>query len=139
MYEKLTEFIPQLDGLEYGRWIVDHENDGTLEHPIHMPFVDYHSIVSGFVMAVYEFMDVHPELNLTKYQEILSTHNISWGTESMKNTDVSLLDGQTVMALIMGAVRADRFCEGALLGFFQDGSMTRWLIRLKETDEQHGG
>lgn len=139
MYEKLTEFIPKLDGLEYGRWIVDHENDGTPEHPIHMPFVDYHSVVSDFVMAVYEFMDTHPELNLTKYQAILNTHDISWGTEPMKSADVSSLDGQTVMAMIMGAIRADRFCEGALLSFFQDGSMIRWLLRLKEIDEQSGG
>ncbi|MBQ6518501.1 MAG: hypothetical protein IJI14_07270 [Anaerolineaceae bacterium] len=134
MYEKLTEFLPELENLEYGKWIIDHENDGSPEHPKHMPFVNYHSIVKGFVMAVYEFMEEHPELNLTKYQEIMNAQNISWGTESMKNADVSSLDGQTVMALIMGAIRADRFCEGALLSFFKDDSMKRWLLRLKEID-----
>ncbi|MFQ8599328.1 MAG: DUF6508 domain-containing protein [Oscillospiraceae bacterium] len=36
-----------------------------------------------------------------------------------------------VMALIM-AVRAERFCDGALLGFFKDGSIRKWLERLKE-------
>ena len=39
------------------------------------------------------------------------------------------------MALIIGAIRAERFCNGALLGFFKDGSITKWLSRLKEIDE----
>lgn len=53
----------------------------------------------------------------------------------MSEADVSELDGQAVIALLLGAVRADRFCEGALLGFFEDGSVKRWLLRLKEVDE----
>jgi len=135
MYEKLTEFLPELENLEYGKWIIDHENDGSPEHPKHMPFVGYSNIVTDFVDAVYEYVDKFPKLNLTKYQEILNAHDISWGMDSMMNADVSSLDDQTVMALIMGAIRADRFCEGALLGFFKDGSMKRWLLRLKEIEE----
>ena len=50
----------------------------------------------------------------------------------MSEADVSSLHTQCVMALIMGAVRAERFCDGALLGFFKDGSIRRWLERLKE-------
>ena len=135
MYEKLTNFLPELEDSEYGRWIIDHENDGSPDHPMQMPFVYYSNIVTGFVDAVYEFVDKFPELNLTKYPEILNTHDISWGMDSMNNADVSSLDDQTVMALIIGAIRADRFCEGALLGFFNDGSMKRWLLRLKEIEE----
>lgn len=53
----------------------------------------------------------------------------------MSEADASKLDGQVVMALLLGAVRAERFCDGALLGFFEDGSIRRWLLRLKEVDE----
>lgn len=52
----------------------------------------------------------------------------------MYGADVSELDGQAVMALLLGAVRAERFCDGALLDFFGGGSMRRWLLRLKEID-----
>lgn len=38
------------------------------------------------------------------------------------------------MALIIGAIRAERFCNGALLGSFEDGSIRKWLERLKEID-----
>ena len=54
----------------------------------------------------------------------------------MSGTDVSELDGQAVTALLLGAVRAERFCDGALLGFFEDGSMRRWLLRLREIDDK---
>jgi hypothetical protein len=37
--------------------------------------------------------------------------------------------------LLMGAIRADRFSEGALLYFFETGTITKWLNRLKEIDE----
>ena len=53
----------------------------------------------------------------------------------MSEADVSNADGKLVMALLVGALRADRFCEGALLGFLKDGSVARWLERLKEIDE----
>ena len=53
----------------------------------------------------------------------------------MKNADVSSLDGKTVVALLVGAIRAERFCDGALLDFFEDGSIVKWLSRLKEIDE----
>ena len=39
------------------------------------------------------------------------------------------------MALLMGAVRAERFCDGALKEFVENGSITKWLERLKEIDK----
>jgi hypothetical protein len=53
----------------------------------------------------------------------------------MEQADVSSLDGRVVMALLVGVLRADRFCEGVLLGFWNSGAMNRWLERLKEIDE----
>lgn len=57
-----------------------------------------------------------------------------WETRSMVSYDVSTLDGQGVMALIMAAVRAESFCDGALKEFFENGSIEKWLLRLKELD-----
>ena len=52
----------------------------------------------------------------------------------MRNADVSSLDGRTVMAMILGVIRADRFCEGALLAFLEDGIISKWLSRLYSLD-----
>lgn len=134
MYELLTAYLPKLDASKYGEWIIDKKNDGTMEHPIQMPYVDYDDVVTHFLKAVYQFNKNHPELELTRYEEILVSNGIKWAGDSMIAADVSKLDGQAVMALIFGVIRADRFCEGALLDFLQNGCIQKWLVRLKELD-----
>lgn len=134
MYEKLTALLPDLIPGEYGHWVVDCENDGSLEHPIHMPYVSYGKVMSDLLRVVYDFVDQHPEMELTRYQNILNKSGIDWSTQSMTEADVTDLDGHTVMALLLAVIRADRFCEGALLHFFENGSIKTWLTRLQEID-----
>ncbi len=134
MYESLTCFLPKMNTANFGEWIIDKENDGSPEHPIRLPFVAYNQIVTDLEKAIYSFVDQHKEMELTRYSEILNEAQIEWGMESMRNADVSTLNGQTVMALLVGAIRAERFCDGTLLGFCEDGSITKWLKRLQEID-----
>ena len=135
MYESLTDFLERIYSTEYGDWIIDKNNDGSPEHPIQFPFASYRRVVREFQGAVYDFIDQHEEMGLTRYNEILNAANIEWDARSMKNADVSSLDGKTVVALLIGAIRAERFCDGALLDFFEDGSIEKWLSRLKEIDK----
>ena len=139
MYAGLTDMLDVMQQDEFGEWIIDHENDGTPEHPIQMPYVEYSQNVRDFEEAVYRFVEKHPEYKLNRYGDILEKHGIEWGNESMDAADVSDMDGQVVMALVLGAVRAERFCDGALLGFFKRGSIRRWLERLKELDNEKDG
>ena len=135
MYESLTSLLPKLQGAEYGEWIIDRENDGSPEHPKQFPFVAYGRAVTDLENAIYRFIDEHKEMKLTRYGDILGEAKIQWGADSMRAVDVSTLDGKTVMALLVGAIRAERFCDGALLGFCKDGSVAKWLKRLKELDK----
>ena len=135
MYGKLTKLLPELsDSKAAGQWIADHKNDGTKEHPIQFPFVVYAEVVTKLEDNIYAFEKEHPEFSLNKYGEILKEQNIEWGTRSMCAADVSSFSGRQVMALLMGAVRAERFCDGALKEFVENGSITKWLERLKEID-----
>ena len=134
MFESLTSFLPKMNTADFGEWIIDKENDGSPEHPKHFPFVDYQRVVRDLEKAVYSFIDQHKEMELTQYSKILEEAQIEWGMESMRHADVSKLNGKTVMALLVGAIRAERFCDGALLGFCEEGSMTKWLKRLQEID-----
>ena len=131
-FENLIRYLPMMEDDNIGTWIIDRENDGTPEHPIQMPFVNYSEIVHHFIEDVYDFNENHKNFELTRYGEILEKNGLKWDSKSMSEADVSTLDGQCVMALIMGAVRAERFCDGALLGFFKDGSIKKWLERLNE-------
>mgnify|MGYP005606837523 CR=1 FL=1 len=135
-FEILTRYIQQMKDDKFGDWIIDRENDGTPERPIHMPFVNYSERVESFLRDVSQFMEDNKDLELYRYREILEDNGIEWGSVSMSEADVSSLNEKCVMALIMGAIRAERFCDGALLDFFQDGSILKWLERLKEIDEQ---
>ena len=135
-FNLLTKYIPQLAEAHYGSWIIDKKNDGTAEHPIKMPFVNYSDFVSAFIQDVYNCIDDNEDMELKRYGEILEKNGIKWEIESMKDAEVSSLDAPCIMALITGAVRAERFCDGALLDFFQSGCFAKWLSRLKEIDSQ---
>lgn len=134
MYESLTRMIPGLIE-EYGTLIVDNESKGTMDDPIRMPFVDYSPAVTELMKAVYAFKAEHPDFELTKYEEILKSNGLEWSLHSMSGADVSIADGKLIMALLVGALRADRFSEGTFLRFCEEGSVLRWLKRLKEIDD----
>ena len=129
-FDILTKYISMVQSDSIGEWVIDKENDGTPEHPIHMPFVDYSEIICKFIKDVYTFEEGNKYLELTRYSDIPKENGIELGMESMRNADVSNLNAQCVLALVIGAVRAERFCEGALLDFFESGCMLKWLERL---------
>ena len=134
MYQTLTDYLPEIESDGFGKWIVDKDNDGTPENPIQMPYVEYSQVVRRFIHDIYSFQENHPEYGLNRYSDILRENNLEWGKESMQKAEVSVLDGKCIMALLVGAVRADRFSEGTLLSFFSTGAITKWLLRLKELD-----
>ena len=136
MYENLTILIDAMETDTYGEMIIDTKSKGTMDDPIHMPYVNYTEVVEKLWKAIYDFSKEHPEFELRKYQDLLKRNGAEWESASMSGAEVSSADGQFVMALLMGATRAERFCEGALLEFCEDGSILRWLKRLKEIDEE---
>jgi hypothetical protein len=129
-FDILVKYIPMIQTDGIGEWIIDKENDGTLEHPIHMPFVAYSEIVHNFIDDVYTFEENNRDMELNCYGDILENNGLKWSMKSMEKADVSNLNAQCVLALIMGAVRAERFCDGALLDFFKNGCILKWLERL---------
>ena len=131
MFEVLTNYIEKLKDDPFGEWITKRV-DGTAC----MPFVNYSEVVRRFQQAVYNFKDEHPEYGLTSYGRIMEKAGIDWEKESMSTVDVSGMNAQCVLALILGAIRAERFCDGALLSLLENDSMARWLRRLKEIDEE---
>ena len=133
-FDILTKYISMIQTDNIGEFVIDKENDGTPEHPIQMPFVGYSKMVHNFIDDVYTFEKSNKDMELTRYGEILKDNGLEWDLESMKSADISNLNLQCVMALIMGAVRAERFCDGALLDFFKSGYILKWLERLKSIE-----
>ncbi len=133
-FDILTKYIPLIKGDSIGECVVDKESDGTAENPIQMPFVSYSEMVSSFIDDFYNFEESNKDLKLNRYRDILEENGIKWGIDSMEKADVSDLNAQCVLALIMGAIRAERFCDGALLDFFESGCILKWLEKLDKID-----
>ena len=134
-YSALTKYINLLENDNAGEWICDKENDGSSERPIHVPFVSYSIAVNKLEDDIYKFAKESDEIVPSKYAEILNANGIKWGYDSMMKADASGLDAQCILALLIASLRAERFCDGALLEFIKNGAVIRWLKRLQELDE----
>ena len=136
MFEELTAFLPRLKDKPFGEWHggIERNQHGEIGW-IQFPWVDYTQTVCDFIETVDRFVESHEDMGLKQYAEVFGKVGIKWDVESMSKADVSQLDGTTIAALIVGAYRAERFCDGALLGFLENGSINRWLERLLQIDE----
>ena len=101
-----------------------------------MPFVSYSNEVEAFVRDIYAFEKAHRELKLNDYQEILGRNGIRWDMRSMTDAPAESLDAECILALLLGAVRAEKFVDGALLSLVHNDSIERWLERLKDLDDR---
>lgn len=136
MYESLTKYLPDLEQAEDPKdWRSDHENATVTESPTQMPSTGYSRAVAELERAIYSFADAHPDFGLDRYNDILEENGIAWNMRSMSDADVSHFAGCPTMALLIGAVRAERFCSGALFEFLESGCIRRWLLRLQELDQ----
>ena len=119
MYEELTAFIPRL------------QLDKTVnaDH-------NYKKAQIEFERTPVNYIDKYLSSGGPNYQIVLQKAGIEWGDDPMRNADVTKLDGTTVMALLIGIFRADCFCPGTLIDFFDNGCIVKWLTRLKEINEE---
>ena len=124
-YSALTKYINLLKNDNAGEWICDKENDGSSERPIHVPFVSYSIAVNNLADDIYKFAKESDEIVTSKYAEIIQANGIEWGYDSMMKADASELDAQCILALLIASLRAERFCDGALLGFIKNGAGIR--------------
>ena len=90
--------------------------------------------LSNFIQEFYFYAMNQVEADLSKYQEILQAAGLEWTQKTLFETDASDLDETTVLALIIGALRADYFSPGILEDLVKAGMVDRWLQRLSELD-----
>ena len=122
-YSALTKYINLLKNDNAGEWICDKENDGSSERPMHLPFVSYSIAVNNLADDIYKFAKESDEIVPSEYADILNANGIEWDYDSMMKADASELDAQCILALLIASLRAERFCDGALLGFIKRGAV----------------
>lgn len=130
----LTKYLTAFETDYFGEWRSRTETQLGDNKEIQLAFVDYSQLICQFEADVYRFQAENPVLELGNYQQILADNGITWSQKQMSEVAVEHLDALCVSAIIMVAVRAERFSEGALLDFFRNGSITKWLQRLETID-----
>ena len=136
-FKKLTDYIPKLEKIEYGKVFPEKQTgDGSLERPFQMPYMVYADVVCELEEDVYRFERGNPQYGLARYHSIFEEQGIEWSEESMEKFDVTQAEAKVVLALILGAFRAERFCGGALKSFLEKGCVQKWLKRLEEIDDE---
>lgn len=131
-YELVTKYIHLFENGDFGEWFIDKENDGSMEHPIQMPYVMYFKTIDDFIDDVHRFVDLHEDMGLTDYRKVIEDRGIDMSVA--KQADITNIDAIGLCALIVANVRAERFCDGAILSSCKDGTFIKWLNRLKELD-----
>ncbi len=131
MFEQLTAYIDKIASEEKS----GERHGGFNQEQPSFPHVIYSITMHRFEDEVLKFVDAHPEMELTCYYDILEKNGLAWDSDIMEKADISNASGQFVMALIVGVIRAERFCDGALLGFLKNGCIIKWLERLKQIDD----
>lgn len=137
-YKLLTRYIPELlagKGAAPKDSTPKVRHTGTMEDPIIMFQCLYSETADSLHADIYNFYESHPEYRQAQYYDVLEANGLKWEYDSMVSADVSVLDAEAVMALLIGACRAERFCDGAFQEFIDSGAMTGWLKRLEELDE----
>lgn len=134
MYEfkSLTDYIPKLQNADTGKWHPENQSgDGSVEKPYQMPFVVYSDVIRELEKEMYRFDKEHPQYNLKEYRTILE----ECGVGNLQIFDVTNAEAKVVLALILCVFRTERFCEGSIKEFLENGCILRWLEKLKEIDE----
>lgn len=133
-FEKITRLIPLLEDEDaHGEWIIDRTSKGTPDDPIQFPFVGYSRAADELIVAVHECVEDNEDLDVRDYRGVLDSYGLT-DEDAMLEADPSNLDSRCTLALILTIIRSDRFCEGLLLSYLDNGKMLSWMKRLEELD-----
>ena len=111
-YSRLTRFIPVFEKSDNG----------------------YLGIVEFMDDLRAEYVDLGEEI--AAYRDVLEKYNVSYDSWGFLEMDVHEADGELVLAFIVRLYRIDHFSNGIFERRVADGTVVRWLKRLKEIDDE---
>lgn len=136
MYEPLTQFIDRISPDNVGEWGTGCWSDDRPEPAMFMPAMHYSDAVSELCQALEVVISDNAGTASWIAPDILAQRGIDWNTKAFREADVSTLDGDAILALLDAVFQLERFGDGLVGSFIRNGCITKWLIRLREIDEQ---
>jgi ADP-ribosyl-[dinitrogen reductase] hydrolase len=126
-WNRFFALLPEIEKtIQFGEYIPDRRLD---ENTMHIPYWVQSDLVSEFVQTFYNI-------------GLCVVFDWGWqeGTDIMdqEDFDYSTLDSLTLCKLLTKIVRADRFSEGALIKYFENGIIPKIIRALKENHTKPG-
>ena len=129
MYEQVTAYLGKLKPAHCK--YPENQGDGSHENPYIAGWPEYDETTKEFMHKMYEFVPNGGQ----NYDEVIYKATGFDGHDELTIVDVSKLDGDTILYMIFSRVRGERFSDGLFGSYVADGTMDKWLNRLKEIDE----
>ncbi len=129
MYEQVTAYLGKLKPAHW-KYPKD-QGDGSHENPYKPGWPEYDEITKEFMHKMYEFVPNGGQ----NYDEVIHNATGADGQGDLTKVDISNIDGDIILYMIFSRVRGERFSDGLFGSYVADGTMNKWLNRLKELDE----
>lgn len=127
MYEQVTAYLGKL---KPAHWIpAEKKEDGSYI----TGWPEYDEITSEFMRRMYEFVPNGGQ----NYDDVIYKNTGLDCHSDLSKADVSRIDGDTILYMIFSMVRGERFSGGLFGDCVADGTIDKWLGRLKEIDDNH--
>lgn len=134
MFENLTRYLDILNDGDYGEFIPPGKDDNGV-YVLHG--FQYSKDVDMLEKDVYSFAEKHPKFNHTKYSEILEENGIDLQDPSLFKNKLYNLDPKVVFIVLFSLIRAEHFCEGAIMSSLKEGKIQECLKVLRDSDNIH--
>ena len=130
-FDKIIALVEPLKQDSFGEWHGGIEDKKHEDASFQIPFVAYTQTAHNLISEIEDFVDQNPDYELKRYAKILKERNIEFSQEAFNKVDLDKLDAQGIMAILVGLMRAERFCEGIFLDNLKSGFIFKCIQRLE--------
>ena len=134
MFESLTRYLEILKDRDYGEFIPCEKDENGVYV---LRGFQYSKNVNMLEQDIYSFAEKHPKFNHTKYFKILEENNIDLQDPSLFKNKIQNLDPKIVFVVLFSLIRAEHFCEGAIMSSLKEGKIQECLKALMDFDNVH--
>ena len=132
IYSNITKYLRLFNDETFGVWS---ETECMKKEPKSLiaPHVHYTETARCFIKDIYKFTD-DEDIDV-----IQNSYNNMKQTIYNHEFDIEGATGDEIIYYLLWMVNSEGFCDGLLLSHYEDGTITKCLIKLKELDDKNMG
>ena len=134
-YQDLTRFIPLLEKTDvYGEWVGKEIPQDKLKKDEYGKVLPHVTPYVRYAPAVSEFISVVSHYHAGFTRDALKENAIEYTEQSLLSENAETLSPELAVSFIRKVVSNERYRDGAVLEYLENGRVLAWLKRLQEID-----